>query len=96
LFGLAVAFLSPLPNQALLTLVEKICGQTNAALTRWVPHVTLRIGEPDYIKRAVTAIAELFTPFAVRIESLELYECGEGYANFIQRFELVKGNDENA
>ena len=88
LFGLAVAFLAPLPSQALLTLEQGICGQINDAPEGWVPHVTMRMGEPEYIKQVVPRIAGLFTPFAVRIERVELYECGEGYANLVRCFYL--------
>ena len=88
LFGLAVAFLAPLPSQALLTLEQRICGQINDAPDGWVPHVTMRMGEPEYIKQVVPRIAEFFTPFAVRIERVELYECGEGYANLVRCFYL--------
>ena len=90
LFGLAVAFLTPLPSQSLLTLEQKICGQINESPVGWVPHVTIRMGEPEYIKLVVPPLAELFTPFTARIERLELYECGEGYANFVRSFELRK------
>ena len=45
-----------------------------------------RMGQPEYIKQVVPIIAELFTPFTVRIERVELYECGEGYANLLHRF----------
>lgn len=56
-----------------------------------MPHVTLRMGDQDYIKLVAPLIAELFTPFAVRIERLELYECGEGYANLMHGF-FLSGN----
>lgn len=90
LFGLAVAFLAPLPSQALLTLEQRICGQINDAPDGWVPHVTMRMGEPEYIKQVVPIIAGLFTPFAVRIERVELYECGEGYAKLVRSFCLCE------
>lgn len=89
LFGLAVAFLAPLPCLALLTLEQRICGQINDASDVWVPHVTMRMGEPEYIKQVVPIIAELFIPFVVRIELVELYECGEGYANLVHSFYLT-------
>lgn len=89
LFGLAVAFLAPLPSQALLTLEENICGHINDSPLGWVPHVTIRMQEPEYIKEAVPIIAGLFTPFAVRIERLELYECGDNYAKFVRGFSLL-------
>jgi hypothetical protein len=91
LFGLAVVFFAPLPSQALLTLEQKICGQINDTPDGWVPHVTIRMGEPEYIKQVVPIIAGLFTPFAVRIERVELYECGEGYANLVHGFYLTGG-----
>lgn len=91
LFGLAVAFLAPLPSLPLLTLEQGICGQINDAPDRWVPHVTMRMGEPEYIKQVVPRIAELFIPFAVRIERVELFECGEGYANLVHSFYLTGG-----
>lgn len=86
LFGLAVVFLAPLPSRALLTLEQRICGRINDAPDGWVPHVTMRMGEPEYIKKAVPVIAGLFTPFSVRIERAELYECGEGCAKLIRGF----------
>lgn len=86
LFGLSVAFLAPLPCLQLLTFEQKICGQINDAPDGWVPHVTMRIGEPEYIKQVVPRIAELFSPFAVRIERVELYECGKDYANLLRSF----------
>lgn len=88
LFGLAVVFLAPLPSQALLTFEQRICGQINDAPDGWVPHVTMRMGEPEYIKQVVPIIAGLFTPFTVRTERVELYECGEGYANLFRSFYL--------
>lgn len=90
LFGLAVAFLAPLPCLPILTLEQRICGKINDAPDGWVPHVTMRIAEPEYIKQVVPRIAELFTPFVVRIERVERYECGEGYANLVHRFYLCK------
>ncbi|NLO47348.1 MAG: 2'-5' RNA ligase family protein [Clostridiales bacterium] len=90
LFGLAVAFLTPLPCLPLITLEQRICGQINDASDGWVPHVTMRMGEPEYIKQAVPIIAGLFTPFSVRIEHVELYECGEGYANLVHRYCLCR------
>lgn len=91
LFGLSVAFLTPLPCLPLLTLEQRICGQINEAPDGWVPHVTMRMGEPEYIKQVVPIIAGLFTPFIVRIERVELYECGEGYANLLHSFCLCRG-----
>lgn len=91
LFGLSVVFLAPLPSRALLLLYQEICGRINDAPDGWVPHVTLRMGDQDYIKLVAPLIAELFTPFAVCIERLELYECGEGYANLMHGF-FLSGN----
>lgn len=91
LFGLAVAFLAPLPCLPLLTLEQRICGQIIDAPDGWVPHVTMRMGEPEYIKQVVLIIAGLFTPFSVRIERVELYECGEGYANLLHSLCLCRG-----
>ena len=91
LFGLAVVFLAPLPCLPLFTLEQKISGQINNVPCGWVPHVTIRMGEQEYIKKVVPMIAELFTPFTVRIEHVELYECGEGYANLVHGFCLAGG-----
>lgn len=93
LFGLAVVFLAPLPNQELLTLEQRICGRINDAPDGWVPHVTIRMGEPAYIKKAVPVIAGFFTPFPVRIERAELYECGENCAKLIRRF-CLRGEED--
>ena len=88
LFGLAVAFLAPLPSLPLLTLEQRICGQINDVPDGWVPHVTMRMREPEYIRQAASRIAELFTPFTARIERAELYECGEGFARLVHQFFL--------
>jgi len=88
LFGLSVAFLAPLPCLPLIKLEQNICGNINAAPDGWVPHVTLRMGGNEYISRAASVVAGHFTPFSVRIEKLELYECGSDYAKFIQSFNL--------
>ncbi|NCA68030.1 MAG: hypothetical protein EOM87_08205 [Clostridia bacterium] len=88
LFGLAVAFLAPLPCLPLITLEKNICGNINDAPDGWVPHVTLRMGDNEYIRRAAPVIAGHFTPFSVRIEKIELYECGNDYAKLVRSFKL--------
>ena len=88
LFGLAVVFIAPMPSQALITLEQKICGKINDTPVGWAPHVTIRMGEPEYIKQVVPKIAELFSPFYVQIDRIELYECGESYANHVHSFNL--------
>ena len=88
LFGLSVVFLSPLPCLPLIKLEQNICGNINDTPEGWVPHVTLRMGDNEYISRAAPVVAGHFTPFSVRIEKLELYECGNDYAKFIRSFSL--------
>ncbi|MDR0916827.1 MAG: 2'-5' RNA ligase family protein [Oscillospiraceae bacterium] len=88
LFGLAVLFLAPLPSEPLLTLERNLLGRINDAPDGWVPHVTMRMGEPEYIERAVPILARSFEPFTARIERVEMYETGEGYANFVRKFEF--------
>jgi hypothetical protein len=88
LFGLACLFLAPLPSADLLTLERELFGAVNDTPAGWVPHVTLRMGEDEYIGRAALSLAGIFEPFHARIEHLELYECGDGYANFVRRFDL--------
>ena len=88
LFGLAVLFLSPLPSKPLINLEEQICGELDDAPVGWAPHITLRIGKPDYISHATPIAAEGFEPFRCRIERVALYECGEDYANLVKSFSL--------
>jgi hypothetical protein len=89
LFGLAVLFLAPLPSERLIILEQKLFGAINDVPDGWVPHVTMRTGETEYIERAAPVLARIFEPFKARIERLELYECGDGYANLIRRFEFM-------
>jgi hypothetical protein len=91
LFGLAVLFIAPCPCAELLTLETGLCGRPDGAPDGWVPHVTMRMGEPAYTERAAAVLARSFEPFAARIERLGLYECGDGYATLARAFTLGNG-----
>lgn len=75
LFGLKVVFVAPAVKQRLLDLHHAIapCGDT-ADPFPWVAHTTLLMDTPDTIRRAVSAAAELFTPFRATVESIGVYE----------------------
>jgi 2'-5' RNA ligase len=88
MFGLAVAFLAPMPSSALISLERAIIGKLEDTPDGWIPHVTLRMGEPDYIRQVAPLLSEIFTSFPCRIERVELYKCGSDYANLVQSWRL--------
>ncbi|MEA5038363.1 MAG: 2'-5' RNA ligase family protein [Clostridiaceae bacterium] len=75
LFGLRVLFIAPSVNTELLTLYNHlvpdapISGDHN-----WVAHATILIDNPDNIHTAIPIVAQSFSPFSAKIESIGVFE----------------------
>ena len=75
LFGLKVLFVAPSMNAELLGLHDALIPEEQASgCHNWVAHATLLIDEADAIQTAASIIAQSFSPFPARIESIGVYE----------------------
>lgn len=75
LFGLKVLFLAPSMSTQLLQLYQDVVP--DAAIDggqNWVAHTTILIDNPDKIQTAIPVVAQHFTPFVGRIQSIGVYE----------------------
>jgi 2'-5' RNA ligase len=73
LFGLDVLFIAPSVNHELLNLQEHF-NDNFADRLGWTAHTTMLIDDSKIIQRALPYVAENFTSFTGRIESISLYE----------------------
>jgi 2'-5' RNA ligase len=73
LFGLDVLFIAPAVNNNLLSL-QKYFDSNSADGFEWTAHTTLLIDDHKTVLKAIPYVAENFTGFTGRIESISLYE----------------------
>ncbi|WP_438431566.1 2'-5' RNA ligase family protein [Gorillibacterium sp. sgz500922] len=75
LFGLKVLFIAPSMNMELLHLYKDLVpSEPISGYHHWVAHATILIDDPERMRTAIPIVAQSFSPFAARIESIGVYE----------------------
>jgi len=74
LLGLKELFLAPNMNFELMKLQIYLFPGSGHGYHPWAAHGTILIDEPDSILKAVPLVAQRFSPFLARIESVAVYE----------------------
>lgn len=75
LFGLKVLFLTPSMSTQLLDLYKDLVPDAVInSCHNWVAHTTILIDNPDNIQTAIPIVAQSFTPFIAKIQSVGVYE----------------------
>lgn len=87
LFGLKVLFLTPSMSTQLLNLYKDLVpGAVIDGCHNWVAHTTILLDTPDNIQTAIPIVAQSFTPFIAKIQSIGVYEFFP--KKFIANFDL--------
>lgn len=75
LFGLRALFLAPSMNSELMNLYSDLVPDEGiSGCHKWVAHATILVDIPDNIQAAIPIVAQSFSPFAAKIESIGVYE----------------------
>jgi len=75
LFGQRVLFIAPSINTELLNLHDDLIpSEPMIGCHNWVAHVTIFVGSPDEVSAATPIVAQSFSPFPAKIESVAVFE----------------------
>lgn len=88
LFGQRILFLTPSMNTPLLNLYDELVPDAAIdGVHNWVAHATILIDTPENIQTAIPLVAQSFSPFTAKIQSIGVYEFFP--KKFIAKFDLA-------